>query len=216
MDTITFPATLLSVAQRRPGRIPRRHDRLEEEFLFDLRAQRRPGRIPRRHAVIHEEPNPRYPLNEGRGAYPGDTGVGLLRPGEIPHRSTKAGAHTPATHVRDQVLVGHRARSTKAGAHTPATHSIPRPARYPRTRSTKAGAHTPATLELSRCPVPVDARSTKAGAHTPATGPFARLNEGRGAYPGDTRHGRPEDPRKRSTKAGAHTPATPFAVVCRP
>ena len=61
-------------------------------------------------------------------------------------------------------------------------------------------------------------RSTKAGAHTPATLAFflsnhlpsTALNEGRGAYLGDTVHIEPckDKSLERSTKAGAHTPAT--------
>ena len=63
-------------AQRRPGREPRRH------FTSSARrgdppcryAQRRPGREPRRHAHGRSARTPRCrPLNEGRGANPGDT-----------------------------------------------------------------------------------------------------------------------------------------------
>ena len=41
-------------------------------------AQRRPGRIPRRHPqCTQSEFTGRSPLNEGRGAYPGDTSMSL-------------------------------------------------------------------------------------------------------------------------------------------
>ena len=89
---------VMATAQRRPGREPRRHapgaslTRSTPDF-----AQRRPGREPRRHPVQH------HPH--------------LARP----HRSTKAGARTPATLAHVPVRAARHSRSTKAGARTPAT-----------------------------------------------------------------------------------------------
>ena len=115
------------------------------------------------------------PLNEGRGANPGDTGyivptvlamkIAQRRPERaprrrgtdlvdhprVPIRSTKAGARTPAT------------RLTSTGATAPGPSAQRRPGRESRrhrprpamgrgagTRSTKAGARTPATLDTPK------------------------------------------------------------------
>ena len=136
-----------------------------------------------------------------------------------PHRSTKAGASTPAT----RGMVWHAAidvgRSTKAGASTPATPVIvavttpfasalnegrsvnPGYTRRDRGihadglwRSTKAGASTPATRARFDGSLECLIRSTKAGASTPAT-------------PGEEGVAPPLT-MLRSTKAGASTPAT--------
>ena len=159
-----------------------------------------------------------HPLNEGRGSNPSDTGVlgqhqhgpaiAQRRPGLEPqrhrgpgsasaragHRSTKAGARTPATPRALPAAASRRARSTKAGARTPATplRGGREPDRAP--RSTKAGARTPATRHGLLRPAPLD----------------GSLNEGRGSNPSDTS---PRSPSiavvwPRSTKAGARTPAT--------
>ena len=237
----------IEYAQRRPGRLPRRHEGEEVIAAVADSAQRRPGRLPRRHGktipganaeayTLNRRPGrlprrhagraaPRGPetgsLNEGRGAYPGDTGPVRRAHQILATRSTKAGALTPATPSRP------------AGRHSRARLAQRRPGRLPRrhainitgmppgpTRSTKAGALTPATpvgmrgfASISRNAQrrpgrlprrhlrrrllrfsPGYCRSTKAGALTPATrrvraSPRAScspLNEGRGAYPGDT------------------------------
>ena len=59
-------------AQRRPGRLPRRHLRIRGA----KHAQRRPGRLPRRHWPLHRmlsHGDIARNHDEGRGAYPGDT-----------------------------------------------------------------------------------------------------------------------------------------------
>ena len=86
------------------------------------------------------------------------------------------------------------------------------------TRSTKAGAHTPATPAGSlTLPVRPASLNEGRGAYPGDTCYPIRwcmktrpLNEGRGAYPGDTRSVPccPVVSLRRSTKAGAHTPAT--------
>ena len=140
------PPTSPWPAQRTPGRTPRRHVSDMMDLCIASGAQRRPGRTPRRHAGLVGQHAPclqrstkagahtpatrpcrsrcgrcRCPLNEGRGAHPGDTP--RRRCGQDPSvlRSTKAGAHTPAT--LPVLMSGSKAsgRSTKAGAHTPAT-----------------------------------------------------------------------------------------------
>ena len=92
-------------AQRRPGRQPRRHDQEVIDWLARVLAQRRPGRQPRRHRERRWRPRAtRDPLNEGRGVNPGDTRIwSVLRRGDP--RSTKAGASTPATHLTAPVSV---------------------------------------------------------------------------------------------------------------
>ena len=91
------------IAQRRPGREPRRHLPEATASATPCAAQRRPGREPRRHPRRdHCDVNRR------------------------PARSTKAGARTPATlHPHPLVRPHHPLRSTKAGARTPATRSGP-------------------------------------------------------------------------------------------
>ena len=117
-------------------------------------------------------------------------------PARFGPRSTKAGARTPATHDREdrEVAAARHVRSTKAGARTPATLGSPPPAAERARRSTKAGARTPATRVVCLALVAGEARSTKAGSRTPATRPCALDREAGEA---------------RSTKAGARTPATP-------
>ena len=58
------------IAQRRPERQPRRHERANPTGLW-WTAQRRPERQPRRHTLSH--PILHVPLNEGRSVSPGDT-----------------------------------------------------------------------------------------------------------------------------------------------
>ena len=175
------PATLFSlvlvlsassVAQRRPGRIPRRHSRRGEPFEALIRrstkagahtpatpapkrtqrtpcefAQRRPGRIPRRHLKGLTLPTV-APIPAQR------------RPGRIPRRHKPAGQH----------FLFRGIRSTKAGAHTPAT----RPTRR-RSKSTRR------SLNEGRGAYPGDTQS-----RIPSRQSHSALNEGRGAYPGDT------------------------------
>ena len=234
-----------STAQRRPGREPRRHSDCRARLLdgydrstkagartpatrpssggspVSTTAQRRPGREPRRHATSRGPPPPLpRPLNEGRGANPGDTlpddGVGDRRL----HRSTKAGARTPATLAWLGIVDEGDPDAQRRPGREPRRHLDDEEAR-PRSgaRSTKAGARTPATLGSGAVEGGRDvARSTKAGARTPATRDSSMdsrhqeppLNEGRGANPGDTRSpwlGGSDGP-PRSTKAGARTPAT--------
>ena len=208
-----------TLAQRRPGREPRRHVIRAPCYLRSILAQRRPGREPRRHLPIDAH-----------------NGVAL-------RRSTKAGARTPATLDQAADQVDGSARSTKAGARTPATLvnagaevvgqnlAQRRPGREPRRhhqlpgrcndtsgRSTKAGARTPATPPPRPRPrTRRPRRSTKAGARTPATPTcWVPLDASRSAQrrPGrePRRHRTPApqgDPvQRRSTKAGARTPAT--------
>ena len=63
-----------TIAQRRPGREPRRHASSATMADASIIAQRRPGREPRRHppeSAGRARAPP--PLNEGRGVNPGDT-----------------------------------------------------------------------------------------------------------------------------------------------
>ena len=159
-------------------------------------AQRRPGREPRRHTRPACCRCASRALNEGRGANPGDTRTFHPAPGCASTLNEGRGANPGDTGRAPGAGRDSRRRSTKAGARTPATPlNGARAAMIPPPRSTKAGARTPATP-------------------TPRTGSRGRsrpLNEGRGANPGDTRHGPVEgrQPHVRSTKAGARTPATP-------
>ena len=69
---------------------------------YRVLAQRRPGREPRRHPVPgRRDVRPHSSLNEGRGANPGDTWKFLTALILVSPRSTKAGARTPATLLLD-------------------------------------------------------------------------------------------------------------------
>ena len=158
-------------AQRRPGREPRRH---VDDVLHSPRRDRRstkagartpatrPGRPP---------PSPcRGPLNEGRGANPGDTrgrayswarSRGALNegrganPGDTP---TRAAPRRPGPALNEGR--GANPGDTRRGvrARVDGLHAQRRPGREPRRHATRGGADEE-----------VVARSTKAGARTPAT-----------------------------------------------
>ena len=163
-------------AQRRPGRLPRRHDsrRATSSVVGTRIAQRRPGRLPRRHHVRPRRPQPqRCSLNEGRGAYPGDTvgrRVGMRacliaqrRPGRLPRRH----AHRPQS----------RAQRLSAAQR--------RPGRLPRRheRVLVFGSIVGSTLNEGRGAYPGD---TAIIHDLTRHDDVITLNEGRGAYPGDT------------------------------
>ena len=120
-SAIRSPPTRQATAQRRPGREPRRHSATKSATArFDF-AQRRPGREPRRHLRPPRAPASDTPLNEGRGANPGDTTKpNIDNPCHL--RAQRRPGREPRRHV-DQpgILVRHVDRSTKAGARTPAT-----------------------------------------------------------------------------------------------
>ena len=130
------PVETLHVAQRRPGREPRRHVRIGKARSSSSRARA---------------------LNEGRGANPGDT-LGRRRHGSrtshVSLRSTKAGARTPATLVRCVRAVRRSSPSLNEGrgANPGDTSATAVPGAAPRVppRSTKAGARTPATHDSVR------------------------------------------------------------------
>ena len=111
-------------------------------------------------------------LNEGRGAYPGDTLFNLDGDQVGDARSTKAGALTPATPCDTDPTDLWGCRAQRRPGRLPRRHADGRARQLAgERRSTKAGALTPATLQTRS---DHDWRS-------------APLNEGRGAYPGDTR-----------------------------
>ena len=161
-------------------------------------AQRRPGREPRRHARADAGGSLRAaPLNEGRGANPGDTcrvtGTAPLlltaqrRPGREPRRHLHRwleGAHDdtaqrrpgreprrhPAALARLGALGGHR--STKAGARTPATLRTASPWSSSCACAQRRPGREPRRHASVQCWAPrTQSRSTKAGARTPATRP---------------------------------------------
>ena len=185
-------------AQRRPGREPRRH-RIAATNASTMapNAQRRPGREPRRHHGTRDNNGPcRRPLNEGRGANPGDTHRWAIHPYGRAHAQRRPGRE-PRRHLLT-VAPGTHSRTAQR-----------RPGREPRRHPfASISTRAPWSLNEGRGANPGDtrrhhaqrsgrARSTKAGARTPATRqgrprrPVRRLplNEGRGANPGDTRRG---------------------------
>ena len=164
-------------AQRRPGREPRRHGPDGSKSITCSRlAQRRPGREPRRHPAARPSwcrgPGP---LNEGRGANPGDTRRAARSPRSRSTRSTKAGARTPATPADALMKDGWLCPAQRRPGREPRRHRlIHRDAQQLGDRSTKAGARTPATRDRPRAgDRDRGDRSTKAGARTPATPPGA-------------------------------------------
>ena len=139
------------------------------------------------------------PLNEGRGANPGDT-----RRTRLTRTTTALAQRRPGREPRRHccnlfIYAVTSLRSTKAGARTPATPLLGHDDAVRVDRSTKAGARTPAT---------------PASCATRRRSPGSSLNEGRGANPGDTPRRRRAGQRRRprSTKAGARTPATRAAA----
>ena len=100
-------------------------------------------------------------------------------PRRLPHRSTKAGASTPATHERARLDAFLPPRSTKAGASTPATRASPSPRCAARSPLNEGRSVNPGDTPLYRHGrALLGDRSTKAGASTPAT----RLNSAKGQY----------------------------------
>ena len=180
-------------------------------------------------------------LNEGRGAYPGDTCTRLLpsisvlhfaqrRPGcLLTPATTKAGVLTPATLFHDFPPSRLRRRSTKAGVLTPAT--LPVLTQLARVVAQRRPGCLP--RRRHRCPIPPNGCAQRRPGCLPRRHRLVAgerqgrlsLNEGRGAYPGDTvsepfprstKAGVLRDTRldtlitDRSTKAGVLTPATPY------
>ena len=146
-DASRMNVSSCAAAQRRPGRTPRRHLPAAAVIILFALAQRRPGRTPRRHAVRplhhhvapvrstkagahtpatrirHRRRPPRTgPLNEGRGAHPGDTLPMPSQLSSLPHRSTKAGAHTPATRLRHLQIPDMSKNAQRRPGRTPRRH----------------------------------------------------------------------------------------------
>ena len=188
--------TLTGCAQRRPGREPRRHPSradLDRAARFN-RSTKAGARTPATRPARRPRPACRRPLNEGRGANPGDTRDDEEAVGDGGLRSTKAGARTPAT-LPTSVDLRFASSAQRRPGREPRRHRV-------RARISVAGAaaqrrpgreprrHADPRLQADLG----DVRSTKAGARTPATRrrPTMRssgrrpLNEGRGANPGDT------------------------------
>ena len=188
-------AATFHVAQRRPGREPRRHRSRWMRSHRPAAAQRRPGREPRRH-MLRREPPPSRPTTAQR------------RPGREPRRhhipssrstylipAQRRPGREPRRHFDYlETPLGMVDRSTKAGARTPATLRRPcSPRRAARTLNEGRGANPgdtrrhpvlfPAAVRAQRRPgreprrhlgrdpgLAADPlRSTKAGARTPAT-----------------------------------------------
>ena len=136
------------------------------------------------------------PLNKGRGSHPGDTRTGPAFRASNHHRSTKAGALTPATHRRPR------------GAHTP-RHSTLNKGRGSHPGDTTGGTpmeRVGAALNKGRGSHPGD--TTSASVTSPTALPAQQrpgLSPRRHLAMAAALNGR----NKRSTKAGALTPATP-------
>ena len=159
------------VAQRRPGREPRRHAaRGHAHRHRPARSTKAGARTPATpHAPGDGAPGA-APLNEGRGANPGDTGSsgrsGSPRTSLNEGRGANPG-DTGRTELEARLRVGAQRRpGREPRRHLPRPHGLDRRLR----RSTKAGARTPATRPGRRSSSPSD----------------CSLNEGRGANPGDT------------------------------
>ena len=169
MSTAHPPA---SSAQRRPGRLPRRHATTPPRRSGARTAQRRPGRLPR------GDTRKRCGVSSARRARSTKAGASapathasswLRQPDSLP-RSTKAGASAPATRSFEQVTVRGRislneGRGVCPGDTGPArltarTANVAqrRPGRLPRRHRPVSGSNSTASP-----------RSTKAGASAPAT-----------------------------------------------
>ena len=209
-----------SGAQRRPGREPRRHvGRTGRDGRGTRRSTKAGARTPATPCGPRRRRRRPDPLNEGRGANPGDTRQPSGSRAAARALNEGRGANPGDTIVGDQGQPHDRLRSTKAGARTPATQA-PCPPAAPAADPLNEGrganpgdtveshltAGAPHPLNEGRGANPGDTRRARPG---PAGAPA--LNEGRGANPGDTRSARRGgiDDVRRSTKAGARTPATP-------
>ena len=94
-----------------------------------LIAQRRPGRLPRRH--LDPNPNRKHPcatLNEGRGVCPGDTRQDSDVVRQFQLRSTKAGASAPATPLRQVVDMASGEDAQRRPGRLPRRHMLFKPA----------------------------------------------------------------------------------------
>ena len=185
-------------------------------------AQRRPGREPRRHHLAYDGVGPSKLRSTKAGAR---TPATLARPLESMQqlvRSTKAGARTPATRASHWTLPSLTQGAQRRPGREPRRHHEARHHQVPdAARSTKAGARNPGdtTAGAGAWRMP-SGRSTKAGARTPATrgrqstGAASQLVAQRRPGREPRRHPHdvprlPDAPALRSTKAGARTPATP-------
>ena len=208
-------------AQRRPGREPRRHvgGHAPRPLREDLRSTKAGARTPATPAHPRPAATAAAPLNEGRGANPGDTGeererlrhrLGALNEG----RGANPGDTSPHTIQRGSIRCAQRRPGREPRRH----RARAPPTSSPSTAQRRPGREPRRHLEVRPAHARGAGRSTKAGARTPATrtdrcrggANRSTLNEGRGANPGDTLDTLP--PRAhgpfRSTKAGARTPAT--------
>ena len=203
------------LAQRRPGREPRRHGCGRLSMSGGGCAQRRPGREPRRHAAGAGPPG-RFPpsLNEGRGVNPGDTrrrspctchvaplneGRGV-NPGDTRARAQRQYALGPLNEGRG-VNPGDTGEASSSARRT--SRAQRRPGREPRRHADRQKPSRIGPATAQRRP----GREPRRHPHRyiPTHPVHRALNEGRGVNPGDT--GRPEIVTStmtgRSTKAGA-------------
>ena len=217
MPTVRCPR--VSVAQRRPGREPRRHGeagwvrrpehdrstkagaRTPATLKISLStssipgAQRRPGREPRRHPSVPPHRPTATPLNEGRGANPGDTLCAGIGPRSARTLNEGRGANpgdTRSTCPRPPRWSGaqrrpgreprrHRAAGAAAGARAPLNEGRgANPGDTPRTGS----MHWSYMPVAQRRPGREPRRHASRASHRRCE--CGSLNEGRGANPGDT------------------------------
>ena len=209
------------IAQRRPGREPRRHvdaqlprgrrhlrstkagartpatpARMQDRALGRRRSTKAGARTPATRAASFPRRPTRAPLNEGRGANPGDTrraklvmdlqGCAQRRPGREPRRHLIASRSTPASASGAQRRPGREPRRHLQEASGQM--------RRVGDRSTKAGARTPATRGSAASTASRRRRAQRRPGREPRRHATrharkrwtAALNEGRGANPGDT------------------------------
>ena len=222
-DTKRAPASApgASVAQRRPGREPRRHHRLAElSEVGDLRSTKAGARTPATPAVRTYADSDFEPLNEGRGANPGDTTSAPVRaPSQTP--AQRRPGREPRRHLElRRVLADDGSVAQRRPGREPRRHSARRrPAILVGVRSTKAGARTPATPAARSRRCWITARAQRRPGREPRRHSTAATRSRLASRSAQRRPGR--EPRRhahrgrghvggqdRSTKAGARTPAT--------
>ena len=216
-----------SHAQRRPGREPRRHTTLRTARQRFVCAQRRPGREPRRHRPVSRSeshvhirstkagartpatPGPPSrrsrapsPLNEGRGANPGDTRASVRATGRATSTLNEGRGANPGDTWPSRSTVRPSCRAQRRPGREPRRHvraSVPpRGVRPPLNEG--RGANPGDTHRGGRVRVEEGPRSTKAGARTPATPPRSLQNRS----PSRSAQRRPgREPRRHATPCRA-------------
>ena len=166
----------LSVAQRRPGREPRRHARrLRHPLDAGLRSTKAGARTPATPRCAAPPAAPPPALNEGRGANPGDTCPGCVCRWTRGPLNEGRGANPGDTTRRCRPAAVWRSLNEGRGANPGDTRPERDTSLRPSALNEGRGANPGDTAVASAAAALLTLRSTKAGARTPATHDADRL-----------------------------------------